>query len=220
MTFPKYKPSGWSKGQVIPAAALNQWDTQFTQALDGGAGGTFNPSSALIIGGAGITMSGPFTMNETTALGSAAALSGANGTNISLATGCIVTLGSSSNWTFGAYTDYVYPFPGPIHHDADGAEWVVKGNASRSNYYADQLIAAANVYFSVPIQLTNQATAILYTARVEGAAGHGGEPQYKPVLQLIHVDTDGDVTVLDSTTDTATVGGSYQLVHSITWYNR
>lgn len=54
MTFPNIKPSGYVQGETLPPQHMTDATKYISQALDGHGGGTYEPSSPLIINGAGI----------------------------------------------------------------------------------------------------------------------------------------------------------------------
>ncbi len=59
MTFSRVKPGGYTDDiDLLPAAELDQLDINTSQAVDGTAGGSFSPSSALQFGGSGIELLG------------------------------------------------------------------------------------------------------------------------------------------------------------------
>lgn len=60
MSFARQRlPGKWLSGSIIAQAELETWDTSISNALDGAAGGTWAPSSAITIGGLGINITGP-----------------------------------------------------------------------------------------------------------------------------------------------------------------
>lgn len=72
MTFARVNPTGWTDGVTsLTSIQLNQLDIDHMRALDGAAGGVYNPSSPLVIGGAGLT-----TAELTAATSDIAALEG------------------------------------------------------------------------------------------------------------------------------------------------
>jgi hypothetical protein len=54
MTFVRSKASAYLTREKLPSSAPTLWDTQFQNALDGAAGGTYAPSAAIIINGSGM----------------------------------------------------------------------------------------------------------------------------------------------------------------------
>lgn len=64
MTFSRQKPLGYTDDlDVISAAEADGLDTNQSLAVDGAAGGSYAPSAAITIGGAGLTMDAPFVLN-------------------------------------------------------------------------------------------------------------------------------------------------------------
>jgi len=49
MTFARVNPSGWAKYEVLSSAHANQLDIDHSRALDGYAGGTWNPTDIIAI---------------------------------------------------------------------------------------------------------------------------------------------------------------------------
>lgn len=54
MTFTAPKPGGHSTGERLTATQFNVVNTALPDAIDGGAGGTYAPSAAIVIGGSGL----------------------------------------------------------------------------------------------------------------------------------------------------------------------
>ena len=65
MTFTRALPAGWADGvDPITAAQLNQIDVNISRALDGSAGGTYEPQNALVIdGSAGVNVTTSGVLN-------------------------------------------------------------------------------------------------------------------------------------------------------------
>lgn len=60
MTFPRIRAPGmWALGSVIAPSEMEALDRDQSQALDGTGGGTYAPSTPLVIGGAGGHFTGP-----------------------------------------------------------------------------------------------------------------------------------------------------------------
>jgi len=58
LTFSRIQPTGWATNQKLLSTEMNQLDLDHSRALDGNAGGTFAPSSALVINGSGLQVGG------------------------------------------------------------------------------------------------------------------------------------------------------------------
>jgi len=49
MTFSRVKPLGWAWGETLASADMNSLDLDHSRALDGHAGGAYNPTAAIVI---------------------------------------------------------------------------------------------------------------------------------------------------------------------------
>lgn len=58
MTFSRVKPSGWATGERLTSTQMNNLDIDHARAVDGNAGGSYTPSSAIVIGGSGLQVGG------------------------------------------------------------------------------------------------------------------------------------------------------------------
>lgn len=58
MTLVNPKPAGYAFGEKLPSAHVNSVWSQLVYAIDGNAGGTYAPSSAIVIGGSGLQVTG------------------------------------------------------------------------------------------------------------------------------------------------------------------
>lgn len=58
--FLPIKAGGWAFGEILTSFQMNQLNTDFPFAINGRDGGTYNPTAAIIIGGAGIQVTGVF----------------------------------------------------------------------------------------------------------------------------------------------------------------
>ena len=66
MTFPRAKPAGWTDAvDNITGAELSQIDANLSAAIDGAAGGSYAPSSALQIAGSGLELTNCVNHNVT-----------------------------------------------------------------------------------------------------------------------------------------------------------
>lgn len=73
MTFSRVKPTGWTDNiDTITGAQITTIDLNLSNALDGAAGGTYNPTSPIVVGGVGgmnitngvgTVMTGPLTLS-------------------------------------------------------------------------------------------------------------------------------------------------------------
>jgi hypothetical protein len=55
MTFPVQKPGGWTDDiDTITGSEITNIDVNLSNAIDGGAGGAYTPSSTITIGGSGV----------------------------------------------------------------------------------------------------------------------------------------------------------------------
>jgi hypothetical protein len=54
MSFVRGNPIGWAFLEKLTSAQMNTTDAQWPNAIDGGAGGTYAPSTAITIGGLGV----------------------------------------------------------------------------------------------------------------------------------------------------------------------
>ena len=62
MAFPRIRTSGqWLNGSTILQSELEQLDEDHSNALDGAAGGAYAPTAPLVIGGAGLHVTGDFS---------------------------------------------------------------------------------------------------------------------------------------------------------------
>ena len=87
MTFTRYK-SSWNDGEQLPAAAVNQWEGQFENALDGYAGGPYSPLSAIVINGSGLQVGGNgLLLTSLTTMSATASLTAASGSSITVQSG-------------------------------------------------------------------------------------------------------------------------------------
>jgi hypothetical protein len=63
-----YPDTLYVNGNPIPAAYFQGIDTYQFQSINGDAGGTWSPSSQIVIGGAGMTAQGPWSLGAAPAL--------------------------------------------------------------------------------------------------------------------------------------------------------
>src|SRR5690606_24096154 len=66
MTFTRAKPGGWQAGERLTSGQANHIDEQLPKAIDGNAGGSYAPSSPILIGGAGIRGPAPSHADQVT----------------------------------------------------------------------------------------------------------------------------------------------------------
>lgn len=67
MTFPRLRAPGlWVTGSVLSAAELETLDDHQSKAIDGYAGGTWAPTSEIVLGGAGLHVTGLLKARQTT----------------------------------------------------------------------------------------------------------------------------------------------------------
>src|SRR5690606_16371803 len=66
MTFTRAKPGGWQAGERLTSGQANHIDEQLAKAIDGNAGGSYAPSSPILIGGAGIRVPAPSHVDQVT----------------------------------------------------------------------------------------------------------------------------------------------------------
>lgn len=59
MTFTRAKPGGWQIGERLTSSQANHIDVALPDAIDGGAGGSYDPSSPIVIGGSGLRVGAP-----------------------------------------------------------------------------------------------------------------------------------------------------------------
>lgn len=85
MSFTAPKPGGWAFGEVLASTQMNDFNTDHPNAVDGGAGGTYAPSSVLTLGGSGLTMTGQFTGPNYAALYAVSGSAVADGSKFTLA---------------------------------------------------------------------------------------------------------------------------------------
>ena len=74
MTLSLIKPSGWAFGEILTSDQMEALDASQARAIDGTGGGTYAPSAAIVINGAGLqvnnlTVTGALTLNGNTTIG-------------------------------------------------------------------------------------------------------------------------------------------------------
>lgn len=67
MTLTNPKPLGWSNGEVFSSTQASAIGNQLPYAVDGNAGGTYAPTDPIILGGDGLTVTGPLVISGTCA---------------------------------------------------------------------------------------------------------------------------------------------------------
>lgn len=70
MGFSRVKPGSWAFGERLASGELNALDTDHANAIDGVAGGTYNPSNPIIIGGDGLQLNAALVINADLTVGS------------------------------------------------------------------------------------------------------------------------------------------------------
>lgn len=58
MTKARVKPANWGVGEKLTSAQMNTSDAYWPDVIDGAAGGTWNPTNPIVIGGDGIHVTG------------------------------------------------------------------------------------------------------------------------------------------------------------------
>lgn len=107
MTFPRANPIGWALFEELTSAQMNTLDVNLSRAVDGYAGGTYAPSSPIVIQGDGMNIH-PCVVGDLTALNRAEFLFGFS------------SHGPSD--VFGVFNIYA---PGGV-----GVQWLTVGNSS------------------------------------------------------------------------------------------
>lgn len=196
MTFSRVNPSGWSDGQLLTASQMNDLDSDHADAIDGAAGGTYSPSSAITISGSGLTVAGALTASGASnypALSPTRTLTGI----ISMAPIDNALSGAAPAW--GQTLSIGATFRGWIQNSVTGPHEIV-------------------FHISPPVGATLK-TVTLY---VDGdgttaGAGHGALPANMPVVRLVsYANSTGTESTIASQTDTAANVGAYETYHAIT----
>jgi hypothetical protein len=60
MTFSRVKALGWAMFEVLTSAQMNALDIDHANAVDGAAGGSYAPGAQIVVGGAGLRVTGTF----------------------------------------------------------------------------------------------------------------------------------------------------------------
>lgn len=77
MAFSLIKAGGWAFGEILTSAQMDALDADHAAAIDGVGGGTYAPSNPIVVGGDGLSVTGPFacsgpaTFTSTVTLGNA-----------------------------------------------------------------------------------------------------------------------------------------------------
>lgn len=67
--FAPLKVGGWAFGEILTSAQMNQLNTDFPFALNGRDGGSYAPSSAIVIGGSGLSVTAFASLSANVELG-------------------------------------------------------------------------------------------------------------------------------------------------------
>lgn len=65
MTITRANPGGWVQNDPITPTQINAIDVNTTSAIDGVAGGTYNPTGQLVLGGNGLKLDGTLQLDLT-----------------------------------------------------------------------------------------------------------------------------------------------------------
>ena len=214
MTFSRYNPSGYAPGNRLPAACVNQHDEDISNAIDGGAGGTYTPSSAITIGGAGLGIAGPCLVSNTMSIGPTGSISiDASGT---------LGAGERTGITATAYsrTHYINATCRGVSLDEyNGATdaWTAE-YLSDYVYWKQNTVGSTEGYLYLPLDFVPLAASITtLTMQLKGASGHAGLPTTMPRIALVRQAPDGSgITVLDTAIDDSEDTTEYQAVHPVT----
>jgi hypothetical protein len=99
MTFTAPKPGGWAFGEVLASSEMNDFNTDHPNAVDGAAGGTYAPSSAITVGGSGLTTTGTLTATGAVAFSGASSFSWPNEAAYYTVSGSAVAIGGTLTLT-------------------------------------------------------------------------------------------------------------------------
>lgn len=189
-----YSDSFYANGKPLPATWWETLDTNLSKSLNGDAGGTYNPSSPIIVGGAGFVCGAPWEFTG----GAQLKTLPASGQRILHDDNDYITLPGTSA------TDRTIVTPCGRFCDAsevDAAFEFINVNASAATVLIGTLVpanvnAAVAYRVLIPLRIHNGATfqqAVFWFA-VQNA--HSGVPANLPQFRVYKVDANGVVTPL------------------------
>ena len=226
MTFSRANPVGYALGERLPSADANIIDLNQSRAVDGYAGGSYSPSTAitilgrgLVVWGDGLGVYGALGVNCSAMFNAAYSATFAGGVNIAPTATCTIQDGA----TFGAenradvtctsYTRTVY-----INSTTPGVmstHWIASFNATAA-YWIQDSDTISTLY--LPLAIVPAAGAITeLEIQLQGETGHVGLPATMPSLSLMRQDPDGSTLVATNTqSDTSATVVAYEATHPIT----
>lgn len=176
-------------GVDLPAAWWNSLDAAQAASINGDAGGTWNPASAITVGGAGVWLCGPSNYN----FGSAAAPA------LSFSSSNPLVHGDSDYIQFGTPISRTIVTSCDLGVDASGGLALMVLDAATDGVV--NLATTASSYRAggrllVPLSVHNGATLASAVFAFIIASGHGGLPSSLAQVRLFAVDILGNVTPL------------------------
>lgn len=202
--------SVWKRGYFTVGNDLKTIDQNTFVSLNGDDGGTYVPAAAIIIGGEGVVVAGPWVM-----VGS--------GVTVTTAANAPITFGN------GTATDYFgFPFthPGylPIRQQysltADsslGHQFVYS-----ESFGAQSTIQGGRFFFPIPVYNGASLVSSVTLSFIVNESHAGGVPQVLPKLRVVAMATDGTTIPLRSP-DTTTDANGFQYFPTpatgAAWYN-
>lgn len=202
-------------GAPIPATYFQSVDGAQNAAIDGDTGGSWAPSSPIVVAGSGIWCAGPWSY------------SGAVGT-IAVSSSAPVTFGDSDYFNLNAsHADATRTLLTNCDTgiDASGSNGFLAQDSATSGMYDPRLSGATGSglwRLLVPLRVHHGATLSQVTFNFSIATGHGALPQYRPTTRVYQVDLLGNVVNLFSGTwlvigSAVNTVGAYEALTSATF---
>ena len=226
--YTRYYPSGTSDGNVLPAAWVNYIDSKLPDIINAD-GGTWAPSTAIVLGGSGINITGPALFDGTVDVGSGANVNINNGADIEvanggdinvasggsivLAAGSDLTIANITNVTAATYTK-TYRFTPAV---TSGLSGFTEESSFASWQYWLQGGPLGSDHFGIGLPALGASATVTYiAAHVKGASGHSWPIGTMPRLLFGQVSTvTGAISTFAYATDTSGSASAYQSAHLI-----
>jgi hypothetical protein len=146
MTLALIKPAGWAFGEILTSAQMEALDASQSRGIDGTGGGTYAPSSAIVINGAGLQVNtllitGALTLTGDTTVG--------NTHTDTLTVEATSTFSSPVIFNDDVTANNPVSFLGDV--TIGEVTFTLQGDAVLGNTAADSLLVNATAEFQAPV---------------------------------------------------------------------
>lgn len=186
---PRVQPDRvYVNGVPIPIAYFQGIDSLASQAVNGASGGTWNPTSAIAINGAGLWIAGDSSLSS----GSAILTASGSGARVRLASNDMIGLGSGHT----SKTRVVVTGCGGFLDASAGVQ-----TAAYAFGVGGAKMSGTGGRMFVPLRTHRVSTFTQAVLTIITVGGHSSIPSSQPKMRIVAVSYNGDVIPLKTTSD-------------------